>query len=194
MGYYRAGFEVVGVDINPQPNYPFEFHQADAMTFPLDGFDAIHASPPCQAFTTMSNRSRGQHPDFIDQVRERIKHLPYVLENVEGAARKLRSPIRLHGRMFGLGVYRPRLFECSFFMLTAPDTRRVDNAVGVYGKIDGRRVWTRADGTEQRAAKTIQEARDAMGIDWMDKLEITQAIPPVYTEYIGSRLMEYLNG
>lgn len=87
-GYHRAGFDVVGVDINPQPNYPFEFHQADAMTFPLDGFDAIHASPPCQRYSRMSTSRptlAATYPDLVAPIRERIERGPYVIENVPGA-------------------------------------------------------------------------------------------------------------
>src|SRR5687768_2363229 len=149
MGYHLAGFEVVGVDINPQPNYPFEFHQADALTFPLDGFDAIHASPPCQAFTSTSNRWRGnggaadQHPDLIAPMRERLEQWggPWVMENVVGAARAMRTTLLLSGGMFGLGVHRPRLFESNVLLLSpGPGTRGI-NQIGVYGKSpDGRRL------------------------------------------------------
>src|SRR5687767_8750763 len=119
MGYHRAGFEVVGVDVAPQPNYPFEFHQADALTFPLDGFDAIHASPPCQAYSTQGRSSRwGQDPSsppLIPQTRERLisAGVPYVIENVAGARAHLRHPIlELRGPNFGLNrIVRLRLFE-----------------------------------------------------------------------------------
>src|SRR6476660_7498674 len=92
MGYHRAGFEVAGVDIKPQPHYPFEFHQADAMTYPLDGFDVIHASPPCQAFTQMSARWRGKggkadsHEDLLTPILEKLasNRVPYIVENVVG--------------------------------------------------------------------------------------------------------------
>ena len=103
VGYHRAGFDVVGVDIEPQPRYPFEFHQADAMTFPLDGFDVIHASPPCQAYTDL-RRARAASTALIEPVRERSRFgVPYVIENVEGAP--LLDPIVLCGTMFpGLRV------------------------------------------------------------------------------------------
>lgn len=201
MGYHRAGFEVVGVDIAPQPNYPFEFVQMDAISYAMDRghtFDAIHASPPCQAFTTMSNRWRGaggkadSHPELIAVARETIRYFdpPYVIENVPGARRWLESPILLSGGMFGLQVERPRLFESSELLFTPPP-RKVDDPIGVYGKAhDGRRLFTRADGTEQRAARTLEEARQAMGIEWMDWRELAEAIPPAYTEWIGRQLLQ----
>jgi DNA (cytosine-5)-methyltransferase 1 len=198
MGYYRAGFEVVGVDIKPQPHYPFEFHQADALTFPLDGFDAIHASPPCQAMTTMSNRHRGsggladERVNLIPETRAAIAWVgvPYVLENVPGARRWLHDPILLHGGYFGLNVYRPRLFESGLFLYPHPPALPPENPVGVYGaRADGRRLFDRADGSQQRAAVSVKEARDAMGIDWMDWRELAEAIPPAYTEWIGRQLL-----
>lgn len=121
VGYARAGFEVVGIDIAPQPNYPFAFVQGDALRPPVDlaVFDVIHASPPCQAYTSMSNRWRGaggladERPDLIDAAREVIRATgkPYVMENVRCSP--LNNPIELTGEMFGLLVHRPRLFECS---------------------------------------------------------------------------------
>lgn len=197
MGYHRAGFEVVGVDINPQPHYPFEFHQADALTFPLDGFGVIHASPPCQFSTTMSNRWRGaggradEHVNLIPETRAAIGHLmlPYVIENVPGAKRWLVNPITLSGGVFGLGVDRPRLFESNVLLLGHPRVT-TDDPIGVYGKAhDGRRLFTRADGTQQRAAASLEEAGTAMGIDWMTWVELKEAIPPAYTEWIGRQLM-----
>ena len=209
MGYHRAGFDVVGVDIAPQPNYPFEFHHADAL-YVLEGwpdsilhagFDAIHASPPCQAHTTMSNRWRGnggradEHDDLIPAVREHIKAtgLPYVIENVPGARSSLESPYVLTGEMFGLGVHRPRLFETSFSMLVPQKPPPHPASIGVYGKApDGRLLWKRVDGTEQRAAVSLEQARTAMGIDWMGWRELAEAIPPAYTEFIGHQLIAHL--
>lgn len=198
MGYHRAGFEVVGVDVAPQPHYPFEFHQGDAMTWPLDGFDVIHASPPCQAHTTMSNRHRGQggradtHVDLIAATRERLAGHLYVIENVPGARRHLHHPVVLTGGMFGLGVERPRLFESNVALL-APARAKVSDPIGVYGKApDGRRLFTRADGSIQRAAASVPEAGRAMGIDWMTWRELAEAIPPAYTEHIGRQLISYV--
>ena len=207
MGYHRAGFEVVGVDIEPQPNYPFEFWRADAFdvlrrALYAGDFVAIHASPPCQAMTTMSNRHRGQggradsHVNLIPETRAAIGHLflPYVIENVPGARRSMHSPITLSGGMFGLQVERPRLFESSELLFTPPSTKVAD-PIGVYGKAhDGRRLFTRADGSIQRAAASLEEARAAMGIDWMDWRELAEAIPPAYTEFIGRQLIQVVSG
>jgi len=198
-GYAAAGFDVVGVDINPQPHFPFAFIRADALAPPVDltTFDLIHASPPCQAHTTMSERWRGretladQRPDLIPQTRDLLLESgrPYVIENVPGAARDLRSPIRLTGEMFGLRVHRPRLFECSPFVMAPAVVARQKNPVAVYGKMDGRRLWTRRDGSELHAPRTVEVARKAMGIGWMDWDELREAIPPHYTEWIGAQML-----
>jgi DNA (cytosine-5)-methyltransferase 1 len=110
MGYYRAGFDVVGVDIEPQPRYPFEFVQADALTFDLDGFDAYHASPPCQGFSAMKRATKVEHADLLTPTRARLLATgrPFVLENVEGAP--LHEPWKLCGTQFGLKTRRHRLF------------------------------------------------------------------------------------
>jgi DNA (cytosine-5)-methyltransferase 1 len=199
MGYHRAGFEVVGVDIAPQPNYPFEFHQGDALKYLAQHgheFDVVHLSPPCQGYTTMSNKHRtaqAAHPRLIEPARAAAvaAGLPYVIENVAGARRAMHSPMKLSGGMFGLGVDRPRLFE-SNVPLTPPRHRKADSVVGVYGPLDGRLLWTRRDGTQLRAARTLAEGQRAMGIDWMRWHELTEAIPPAYTEHIGRQLLAHL--
>jgi DNA (cytosine-5)-methyltransferase 1 len=200
MGYFRAGFDVVGVDIKPQPHYPFEFHQADALTYPLDGFDAIHASPPCQAYTAMSNRWRVQgkaatvHPKLIEPMRARLEGsgVPWIMENVVGAP--VRPDVRLCGFTFGLRVHRHRLFETPLLILSEPFTcYGWTDHVGVYGDHpDGGRLWTRADGQPLRRAASIEEGRAAMGIEWMDWPELKESIPPVFTEYIGAQLIRQL--
>lgn len=199
-GYARAGFDVVGVDIVLQPNYPYEFHQGDALEYLAEHgheFDAVHLSPPCQGYTTMSNKHRDAQaawPRLIEPARAAaiVTGLPYVIENVSGARRHMMQPVKLSGGMFNLGVERPRLFE-SNVLLSAPPFRRADPVVGVYGKShDGRRLWSRTDGTELRAARTLVEGRLAMGIGWMDWHELTEAIPPAYTEYIGRQLLAHL--
>jgi DNA (cytosine-5)-methyltransferase 1 len=193
VGYARAGFEVVGVDIKPQPNYPFTFAVGDALCRDATIFDAIHASPPCQAYTTMNNRWGSDSPDLIAITRYRLEEsgLPYVIENVAGALKELRNPIRLTGEMFGLGVHRPRLFEMNWPLLVPSPPMRQRDPVAVYGKNDQRRLWTRADGSELRAA-TLEEGSKAMGIDWMGWDELREAIPPAYTEFIGTQLLAYL--
>jgi DNA (cytosine-5)-methyltransferase 1 len=207
VGYHRAGFDVTGVDIEPHPDYPFELIVGDVTTILadydpawLDDFDVIAASPPCQGYTTMSNRWRGQggkadrHPELIDWTRMGLQAWggPYVIENVPGARPHMHNPITLHGGMFGLGVNRPRLFE-SNVELSVIQAPRVKNPVGVYGKShDGRRLFTRTDGTNQYAAKTLEEGRAAMGIDWMTWPDLTEAIPPAYTEHIGRQLLAHM--
>jgi DNA (cytosine-5)-methyltransferase 1 len=189
MGYHRAGFDVVGVDIAPQPHYPFEFHQGDAMTWPLDGYDAIHASPPCQAYSTMGNRWRGDWPDLLTATITRLRThgAPFIVENVEGAARQMPDYFRLTGSMFGLGVHRPRLFVSNMLILTPGPTRAPVGCVGVYGtRPDGRRLNSR---TPIRAASSLLEAQDAMGMDWADWHGTKEAIPPAYTEYLGGQLI-----
>jgi DNA (cytosine-5)-methyltransferase 1 len=187
MGYHRAGFEVVGVDIEPQPRYPFEFHQADAMTFPLDGFDAIHASPPCQAYSwaTKQWRDRGnEYPDLVAATRQRLMlaGVPYVIENVPGAP--LINPVILNGPMFGMLIHRTRLFECSFdvpfFLLPQAGGRATE-----MGRPPKDNEYLYPVGHFSGVA----EARQRMGIDWMNQGELAQAIPPAYTEYIGRQLM-----
>lgn len=205
VGYRRSGFDVVGVDREAHPDYPYELIEADALAILADadllaGFDAIHASPPCQGYTTMSNRWRGNggiadsHDSLINEVRHYLTTWggTYVIENVPGARKDMRDPILLRGGMFGLGVDRPRLFE-SNAPLTVPPSQKVNNPVGVYGKLDGRRLFTRKDGTEQRAARTLEEGQAAMGIDWMQWHDLTEAIPPAYTEHIGAQLLAHIS-
>jgi DNA (cytosine-5)-methyltransferase 1 len=209
MGYYRAGFDVVGVDIEPQPRYPFEFHQADAMTFPLEGFDAVHASPPCQAYSSTKNMpgAKKTHPELVGPVRDLLMQTgrPWIMENVPGAP--LAAHIILCGTMFGLidgpwELRRHRLFETSgLYVLTPPcqhngrrptlsiagnfAARETRRALGVYGNGGTNR--------ELHGPKaTIAQARRLMGIDWMTTAEICQAIPPAYTEYIGTQLLAHL--
>lgn len=192
MGINRAGFEVVGIDREPQPEYPFRFVRGDALRPPVDlsAFDFIWASPPCQRYTTASNRypeTQSEHPDLIAEVRRILRGagVPYVIENVLGARDELEFPILLSGGMFGLRVYRPRLFECNFIALAPSKTPTPANHVPVYGKLDGRRVWTRVDGSELRAPSSIDDARDAMGIDWLSWDALRESIPPDYAEYLA---------
>jgi DNA (cytosine-5)-methyltransferase 1 len=194
MGYYRAGFDVVGVDIKPQKNYPFEFHQGDALTYPLQGFDAYHASPPCQRHSAMTKRwgprQVAGHPDLIERTRARIQrtYKPFDIENVPGAP--LLAPIMLCGSMFGLrsGIYelrRHRLFETSFDLSFTPAACCHQGlALPVYGHAGGR---SKRDGLQFPGTDAW---REGMGIDWMTGNELAQAIPPAYTEYIGKYLLQ----
>jgi DNA (cytosine-5)-methyltransferase 1 len=200
VGYHRAGFDVVGVDIEPQPNYPFEFHQADALTFPPDEFDAIHASPPCQAYSVATKAWNGRikRAEHVDLVAPTRRHLQgwgglYVIENVPGAP--LENAIQLCGSSFGLAVRRHRLFESNVSMMAPPcahhlqaerkypptrsDRTALSPVVSVFGAGGGR-------------AKNAALWATAMGIDWMDKRGLAQAIPPAYTEHIGGYLMAEL--
>lgn len=185
-GLQRAGFHVTGVDIKPQPHYCGDaFIELDALDPSLDlsGYDFKWASPPCQGYTTMSNRyphRQAEWPRLVEQFRGLGCD---VIENVPGST--VRTTLLLHGGMFGLGVYRPRVFEMTFLVL-APQAKRPRCDIGVYGaRPDGRRLWTRRDGTEQRAARSTQEAGSAMGIDWMDWDGLREAIPPAYSEFIA---------
>ena len=203
-GYQRAGFYVVGIDIAPRPHYcGDEFIQSDALKMLADldwlaGFDAVHASPPCQGYTQFSNLNaerwgnRVEHPMLIESVRELLDAtgLPYVIENVQGAP--LRKDLMLCGSMFGLRVRRHRIFETNWSVGGAPPCHHQDDSIAIYGSMDGRRVWTRKNGTELRAARTIGQASEAMGIDWMTWNEIKEAIPPAYTEFIGKQLLDLL--
>ena len=201
MGYYRAGFDVVGVDINPQPNYPFEFHQRDALEFvrrfeetwlgTRAEFDAIHASPPCQAYSTITP-DRSKHPDLVAPVRELLQAtgLPYIIENVVGAP--LQTGFVLCGSMFGLKVRRHRLFESNrLIMPPVCDHASQGEPVGVYGRGGGTSV-TRPNGTSRGVKAKPSEFADLMGMPWATPKEIVQAIPPAYTEFIGTQLMANL--
>jgi DNA (cytosine-5)-methyltransferase 1 len=191
MGYYRAGFEVEGVDIKPQPHYPFKFHLADALEFPLDGYDAYHASPPCQAYTIARNNKQVKAaPDLIERVRHLLVATGklYIIENVYGSP--LASPAMICGASFGLGVNgfdlcRHRYFETNFVLMTMPCQHRRGFTIGVYGH--GANKWHRE---KFGRCVTVDEFRQAMGIDWMIRKELSQAIPPAYTEYIGKLLVQ----
>lgn len=204
VGYARAGWDVVGVDLNPMPRYPFTFYQADALEFldagGSDGFDAVHASPPCQrysAITKMHGRETVEaHPGLIAPVRDRLRELgiPYVIENVERARAELLDPVMLCGSMFDLrsGPYylrRHRLFESSPVSLWPPASCAHGKlALAVYGHPGGS---SRRDG---RSFGSVEDWRTGMGIDWMSADELAEAIPPAYSEHIGRALIAALAG
>lgn len=197
MGLHRAGFDVTGVDIRPQPRYPFRFIQTDALTVSLEGYDFIWASPPCQRFTDLAKRNGNAHewPDLIDPIRQRLQAsgIPYVIENVEGAP--LHEPVALCGTMFpGLRVLRHRLFETNFPLLAPPHGQHplvytMDKRKGHYGKLDQDTAFVQVTGGGNCSKAN---ASKAMGIDWMTKEELNEAIPPAYAEYIGRAAIAHL--
>jgi DNA (cytosine-5)-methyltransferase 1 len=182
-GYHRAGFDVVGVDIRPQPRYPFEVHQGDALEFLAEHgheFDAIHASPTCQtrAAVTAWRGSRQNHPDTLTPTLEALRRLcaPWVVENVPEAALDgtLRPDLFLCGTMFGLRIQRHRVFELSWHPLQLTQPCGSHRLVQPFLHKDERAF------------------ADAMGCTWMSVKEARQAIPPAYTEYIGAQLIAHL--
>lgn len=196
-GYQRAGFYVVGIDNRPQPHYVGdEFVQADALEYcAAHGreFDVIHASPPCQAYTRAQPIQNRQHPRMIGDVRESLVVLgkPWIIENVIGAP--MMHSIILCGTMFGLKVYRHRLFESNLLLLQ-PECHHpaylMDGFVSIYGdQIRGRQIGNRGNSYERY---TVRYGREAMGIDWMTRNELSEAIPPAYTEFVGHQLMTAL--
>lgn len=201
MGYLKSGFEVVGVDINPQPLYPFEFHQADALEYLKahgSEFDAVHASPPCQAYSTITPaEARGNHAQLIEPVREALIELgvPYVIENVEGARKHLVNPTKLCGSAFGLRVRRHRYFETNWPLEgTTCQHKLQGQAVGVYGGHPDKREYRRPDGSSRGVkATSVEDASDALGgVDWMTWKGMAECVPPAYTCYIGAYLSHYL--
>lgn len=185
VGLHRAGFEVVGVDIEPQPHYPFEFHQANALNFPLDGFDFIWASPPCQAHSKTRAIHGKEYPDLIPQTRDRLQksNTLWAIENVPGAP--LNDTITLCGTMFGLKVIRHRLFELSFPILFVPQCGRHGSTNSHRGYSTGAEFVTVAGNNYRRV-----EGAAAMGVDWhMPRDRLSQAIPPAYSEFIGKEAM-----
>lgn len=245
MGYHRAGFDVVGVDIKPQPHYPFEFHQADALTFPTAGFDAINASPPCQAHTSLRHlNGKRKYPELVPATRARLmaSGLPYVMENVIGAPMGdsgfLIMLCGMCGTMFGLAtpdgraeIRRHRLFEMSFSIALRPACQHgkvtlcavgdhphsagvrhqerkrracdrkvltvtghtpVDNTYRAKARramsVTGNTPQTNTVRNTVRETFTVDDARAAMGIDWLPMKALSQAIPPAYTEFIGRHL------
>ena len=193
MGYNRAGFDVVGVDIDPQPNYPFKFVQGDALAYLAEHgheFDAIHASPPCQGYTALKAVHGNEWPLLIDPVRDLLDNLgkPYVIENVQGSP--LRRDLTLCGEMFGLGVLRHRYFELGGWSMSPP------THVPHRGRVRGWRHGKYFDGPylavygEGGGKGSVAEWQKAMGIDWTGvRHEIAEAIPPAYTEYLGAQLL-----
>ena len=193
-GYQLAGFEVVGVDIKKQKRYPYEFIQADCLELMKDmdflrSFDVIAASPPCQthSITQHLRNAQGKSTDKIDLIPQTRDALiasgkPYVIENVPGAP--LIEPIQMCGSYFGLRVRRHRRFESNLPLIGSPCKHKEQGKpVGVYGSMKDEIPGG------GHTAKTIEQAREAMGIDWMIWGELVEAIPPIYTQEIGKQLL-----
>lgn len=204
-GYADAGFEVVGVDINDQPRYPFEFIRADVLALDVDflrTFDAIHASPPCQGYSAMRHAPGGKdHPRLIGATRALLEASgrPWIIENVEEARADMREPVMLCGTMFGLGtqgceLQRHRLFEASFPLTVPACDHSGGPVVGVYGG----HARNRSAKHGGRGTRDVWEGghvaacQEAMGIDWMTLGQISEAIPPAYTRFIGAQLLTHL--
>lgn len=192
MGYHRAGFEVVGVDIAPQPNYPFEFVQADALHYLAQHwqeFDAVHASPPCQRYSAMAACRPGlaeTYPDLVPPTRALLEltGLPYVIENVPRAP--LRPDLMLCGQMVGLPLYRHRIFESNVHLWQPEHPKHV---------IPASKAGHWKPGTIMSISGNVSpmaHARAAMGIDWTTRAELAESIPPAYSELIGGQLLEAL--
>lgn len=190
-GYVAAGFEVTGVDLEPQPRYPYEFVQGDALAFLIANgheFDAVHASPPCQAHTLAQRIQGNAHPELISPTRQLLRALgvPFVIENVPGSP--LEGPVELCGAMFGLRTYRHRLFEASFPLEGPPHPVHA----GVTVKM-GRALrvgdWYHAVGN----FSNVPYVRADLGVPWMSRDGIRECIPPAYAEFVGKQLLAHLD-
>jgi DNA (cytosine-5)-methyltransferase 1 len=197
MGYHLAGFDVYGVDIKHQPNYPFWFRQADALEFPLDGFDVIHASPPCQGYSDMAKPTKREYPLLIEPIRERLQAagVPYVIENVEGAP--LIDPVLLCGveRGLRLGEYvlrRHRLFESNVPLRSNGCACHKGDGItmAVYGGGNTTKARTSATSGGRPYKGTADERRAIMGMPWATMAEVNEAIPPAYAEFVGRQVIK----
>ena len=204
MGYSQAGFtEIVGVDIVPQPNYPFTFVQGDALAPPveLDGFDLVHASPPCQAYTTAgaawNNRlgiALDRNADLLPTTQTMLDGHPYVIENVPNAP--MDNYIVLCGRSFNLNVRRHRWFASSFPLWSLPCGDHSTDYVIVFGggvRGRGHQIGRTHNGKGgpiiRRSSLPLEVGHAAMEIDWMNRHELSEAIPPAYTKFIGEQFL-----
>ena len=202
MGYHRAGFEVVGVDIAPQPRYPFAFHQADAIAYlagliesgEIRQFDAIHASPPCQEYSTLKSRKTRQYPDLLAPMRQMLiaSGLPWIMENV--ATAPMHQGVMICGTALGWNVRRHRLFDSSHLLYPPGLCRHHLDNVNIYGHA----CWTyrpdpsnvRADTGKARTYRVkLAEGRRAFDVPWMSQQGASECIPPAYTEWLGSQLL-----
>jgi len=195
-GYAAAGFDVVGVDHRPQPHYPFTFVEGDALEYLAShpsGFVAVHASPPCQRHSTLA---AGEEVELVRPTRTLLRRwgLPYVIENVEGAP--LLNPVRICGvGLPGLRVIRHRLFESSVPLTGVPcpeqhpNVYTTDKRKALYGLLDPDTAYLQVTGGGNA---TVEQKRNAMGIQWMNGRELNQAVPPAYTLHIGRQLLREL--
>lgn len=194
-GYDAAGFDVTGVDIKPQPRYPYRFIQGDALEYiAAHGreFDVIHASPPCQAYTSLGAlHPEKEYPDLLAATRRALQATgrPWAIENVMGAP--VHSGIKLCGTMFGLRVYRHRWFETPFLIMQPPHPPHLVKAGGHKSQRQ-RKAHYLAGGFVTITGNVGSYCGPAMGIDWMTGEELSQAIPPAYTKLIGGHLMAAL--
>ncbi len=199
MGYSRAGFEVVGVDIRPQPRYPFAFVQADALEYLAQHgheFDAIHASPPCQGFSVSKTIQKNAHADQLTPCRQILLALgkPFVIENVSGAP--MQAPaIQLCGLMFALKVFRHRWFESNVMLFAPAHPSHRGKRIGRDGYccVAGHGDQGTANLPVPLSYRNKPAWSKAMGIDWMNKGELVEAIPPAYTSFVGKQLRDILN-
>ena len=195
-GYMQAGFEVVGVDLRSQPNYPYKMYRGDALEFLCKHgkeFDAIHASPPCQAHTKLAAIARKNqgiyHPDLIPATRELLEdsNRPYVIENVVGAP--INDPLVLCGTMFGLKLYRHRLFETTFYVPAPLHPKHVNRCISRGAARPTKDQWYTVTGH----FAGVEEVGRIMGLPHLGQRELAQAIPPAYTKYIGKYLLQHLS-
>ncbi len=201
VGYFRAGFDVFGVDNDPKPlrHYPFLHVCADALEYCREHgheYDFIHASPPCQAYSrcrTMHTCRDKKYPDLISETRATLMDIGkvYVIENVKGAP--LISPMRLTGLMFGLCLFRERWFESPLLLLAPEIPKPNGNIIGRNGFVCMAGHGDSGRGRIPADHRTLASWQVASGIDWMTMAEMAQAIPPAYCEFIGKQILEYLN-
>ena len=211
MGIHRAGFEVTGIDLNPQPRYPFTFIQGDALEADLNGYDFVWASPPCQAHTSLKTMHNAkQHADLIPATRAKLEEWggPWIMENVVGSP--LDNPLLLCGTMFGLGVEdaelrRHRLFESNHMLFVPGCQHGSRDVIGIYGgharnRRRARTIGVYGEGCRDSRRKfdkgvpdfSIEQGRKAMDIDWMTIAELSQAIPPAYSEFLCRQIIQQL--
>lgn len=217
VGYYGAGFDVTGVDIRPISRYPFRFVRGDALDYVAEhgrDFDAIHASPPCQAHSALRHVHDDDvdsmlfplptHPDLVAPTRAALiaTGRPYIIENVVGAP--LLDPVTLCGTMFALGTItrtgwrelrRHRLFESNVDLAPPRRCRHYDPVIGVYGEGGpGDHERRKANGRRGAYSGTVDECRAAMGMPWASRNGVSQGIPPAYTRHLGEQLRSYVDG